>query len=245
MIDYVDDSLSDEEDNDEEESSDVEEELEDIQLDELDDSDDFPEEPDEPEIDLSEIFTPKEIRKLYFSGTITTYVFAYDTDNESERRALGRLLSHRIGQILKKMGFDAKVARGQSNGVDIIVSLNSKILLVAEIKNYNIRTKIPDKIIRDCIKKLEEYPNCKRYLIYTQMANKKVLTQFAERGISVFEIGYQLMPKEFFNSIRPEYRTYRNVDSKFTSEDIKQKLCLLIYPIILENLDQLDVTINL
>jgi hypothetical protein len=199
----------------------------------------------EEETDLTEVFTPKEIRELYFSGTIGTYIFAYNPRDESQRRAVGRLLPHRIGQILKKMGFDTIVAKGQSNGVDLIVSLNNEILIVAEIKNYNIKSKITDETIKNAIATLEEYPNCKRYLIYTQMANKEVLSQFTAKGISIFEIGYQLWAKEFFYSIKPAYRTYRQMDNKSTSQDIKQKLYSLIQPILLENLEQLDLTISL
>jgi hypothetical protein len=172
-------------------------------------------------------------------------VFGYFAEDERYRRALGKLLPHRIGQILEKMGFKVKLSFGQSNGVDIKVWLNRKLVLVIETKNYNLRTKITDELIENTITNLEEHPCCKKYFIYTQMANEEVLDRLNQQGIHILKIGYQLLPKWFYYSIEPKYRCYRKIDSSDTSREIGRKIYPMLHSIMLENIDQLYVTIKL
>jgi hypothetical protein len=161
-------------------------------------------------------------------------VYAYDQEDEGNRRALGKLLTHRIGQIIEELGYRTEIPRGQSNGVDIRVWNKDSIVLVAEIKNYNIKTKLTYDRKEDFINNLLEYPNCKKFLIYTQMANEEILDDLGDWEISALKIGYQLLPAWFYYSLEIEHRYYRLIDSKETSLDIKNKLSRIIQPIAAE-----------
>jgi hypothetical protein len=212
--------------------------------------DEEPDDRDAEETDLTEIFTPEEIEDLWNSNLLRPNpamfsAFGYFPEEESYRRSLGKLLPHRIGRIISKFGFKTEVSKGQSNGVDLKVWYDNRLVLVAETKNYNIRTKLTDELIANTISNLNEHPYCARFFIFTQMANEKVLSQFQEEGIGVIKIGYQLLPEWFYYSIDPRYRSYRRIDSKDTSQDIKQKLYPVLHSLMDRNSDQPNVTIRL
>ncbi|HMK94317.1 MAG TPA: hypothetical protein VK536_02835 [Candidatus Limnocylindrales bacterium] len=208
----------------------------------------------EEETDLTEIFdTPEEYEQFLLGNSPKCFarfnptmfcVFGYFAEEPKYRQALGKLLPHRIGRILDKLGFVTEISYGQSNGVDIKARINGRLVLVIETKNLNITTKLPDEIIQNCIDNLQAHPYCRRYFIYTQMANTKSLDKFKEKGIRVLEIGYQLMPRWFYYSLVPSIRSYREIDTRYTTEDIRRKLFPMVLPILLENLDSLDVTIR-
>lgn len=181
------------------------------------------------ETDLTEIFTPEEIDEIWNNNAIRPNpimfcAFDYFPEEPIYRQSLGRLLPHRIGQIIKTEGFWSEISYGQSNGVDIKAWLNDKLVLVAEAKNYNIKTKLTYEKIENIISNLNQYPDCKKYFIYTQMANKEVLNKFSNQGINIIEIGYQILPWWFYYSIEPQYRHYRKIDDKGTRAHIKEKL---------------------
>lgn len=160
--------------------------------------------------------------------------FAYDPKDESHRRKLGKLLTRRIAQIIKSLGFKTKYAVGQSNGVDVKVWHNDVLVMVAEVKNFNIKSKLDYGTKERIINNLNEYPNSKKFLIYTQMGNEEILTDLETKGISTLKIGYQLMPRVFYNSLPKMFRTYREIDSKYTTSDLKYKLSTILQPIIEE-----------
>ena len=82
--------------------------------------------------------------------------------------SVGTLLPHRIGQILKDLGYEAKIESVHSNGVDLKVSNNEDLFLVAEILNWSPYTELNYKR-RSCIQRNLGKYNCYKVLIYTSM----------------------------------------------------------------------------
>jgi len=195
------------------------------------------------ETDLTEIFTTEEIDEIWNNNAIRPNplmfcAFGYFPEEPIYRQCLGRLLTHRVGQIIRNKGFKTEVVYGQGNGVDLKVRLCDTLVLVAETKNYNIKTKLSDDIIENVISNLNEYPHCKKYFIYSQMANKEVLNKLSNQGISILEIGYQILPEWFYNSIDPRYRLYRSIDSKSTSAHIEEKLSPILQSLVTDYFNQ-------
>lgn len=181
--------------------------------------------------------------KKYVSGNyelVRKSKNAYNTENEKQRRGLGKLLPHRIGQILKKLGYQTEIARGQSNGVDIKVWQNGNLILVAETKNYNMATKMTNDKKENAIRNLNEYPTARKVLIYTMMANEDILDDFKARGVSILKIGYQLMPWWFYYSLEKNLRDYRVIDSHESSLDIQYKLMQMLNLLTEEVVTPLD-----
>jgi hypothetical protein len=180
-----------------------------------------------------------------FGNFIQYSVYAYYPEDERYRRSLGKLLPHRIGRILDKVGFTTKVSFGQSNGADIKAWIANKLVLVIETKNYNVRTKITDELLENTVENLQAHPYSKKYFIYTQMANEEVLDYLRENGINVLKLGYQLLPRWYYYSILPSNRCYRMIDSSLTSKEIKQKLYPMIHSVLVDNKDIAELIIRL
>jgi hypothetical protein len=96
----------------------------------------------------------------------------YDLRHDEEyRRKTGRLLAHRIGQQFTKLGYQSWINKGQSNGVDLKVwDSEDNLIIVAEILNWGLTTKLTYKRKRECADNLSKY-KCNKLLIYTAMPN--------------------------------------------------------------------------
>jgi hypothetical protein len=210
--------------------------------------------PDELNVDYgtfnwTEAFTVEEFEEQYYHNPkrheALYSIDRYDTLIDNQRRKLGGLLTHRLGRIISKLGFQTEIAKGQSNGVDIKVSHKNKIVLVGETKNFNIKSNLDYDTIDKIIKNLNEYSDCEKYLIYGQLGNKDVLKLFRNEGIDILEIGYQLMPKWFYNSLEPSLHCYREIDRSWTTQDLRGKMLKMLFPIMVEHQDDFVVYFKL
>jgi len=78
---------------------------------------------------------------------------------------------------------------------------------------------------------LNQY-SCPKVLIHTTLSNHEV-QKFADTDIIVFKIGYQLLPKYFYNFFREKNQIQqRRYDSKEIKEDLKMKIQTLMATII-------------
>lgn len=156
------------------------------------------------------------------------------TDNSDEKypieryryfQCIGKLLPHRIGQILQKLGFRSEIAKGQSNDVDLkVFNDQNQLMFVAEILNWSSHSELPEKRKNWIIGNLQSY-DCKKLLIYTTLKNEHVLKDLANYEISLLRIGFQLLPMYFYNHFAKKNQTeFREIDSKMTSEQIKSRL---------------------
>ena len=93
-------------------------------------------------------------------------------------QSVGKLLPHRISQILNELGFRTWVNPKQGNDVNLKVFIRNKLIIVAEILNLSIGSRLSVKR-KDCIiRNLSKY-KCKKFLIYTVL-DKNSLEDFTK-----------------------------------------------------------------
>ncbi|MEM3458528.1 MAG: hypothetical protein QXN36_02740 [Candidatus Bathyarchaeia archaeon] len=148
----------------------------------------------------------------------------YPIDKSRYYQSVGKLLPHRIGQILQELGFGSWIAQGQSNDVDLkVFDDEGNLIIVAEILNWSSRSELSENRKNRIIKNLLHY-NCKRLLIYTTLENEQVLDTFATYGISLLKIGFQLLPKYFYDFCANKNQIeYRKTDSRETIDNLDRR----------------------
>ena len=139
-------------------------------------------------------------------------------------RCVGRLLAHGIGQIIEELGLEVWFNTGQSNGVDLLIKSRDPQLTVAvEILNWSKKSLLSHKRKANIINNLSEHSN--RLLIYTCLNNEEMLNDLASHNIDALKIGYQLLPKAFYNFyLSKKQIELRKPDSRETKRDIKNKI---------------------
>lgn len=140
-------------------------------------------------------------------------------------KCVGKLLPHRIGQILKELGFRTRIFEVEENGVDIKVFDNdNRLILVGEIVNWSHRSYMNNSRITKIISNLSEY-QCQRLFIYTAIGGESLLKNLDDYGIPKLKIGYQLLPKFFYDHFaKKDQVILREIDSRITRRDIKTKV---------------------
>jgi hypothetical protein len=149
----------------------------------------------------------------------------YPIERTRYTQAVGKLLPHRIGQIFREKGFTSWIAQGQENDVDLkVFDDEGNLIIVAEILNWTKVSLLSEKRKNCIIRNLTAY-NCNKVLIYTVFKNEYTLRDLQNHGISLIKIGYQLLPKDFYNFYAKKNQTEsRKIDSKETKENIKSKI---------------------
>lgn len=140
-------------------------------------------------------------------------------------QSVGKLLPHRISQILQELGFKTWINHGQTNGVDIkVYDSEDNLILVAEVLNWSIGSLVSENRKGSMINNLLSH-DCKKVLICTPFSNENKLEDFPDYGISFIKIDYQLLPKYFYNFYASKNQTEsRKIDSRETKKDIKSKI---------------------
>jgi hypothetical protein len=149
----------------------------------------------------------------------------YPVEKEEYDKSVGKLLPHRIGQILKELGFRTQIFEVEENGVDIKVFDNdNRLILVGEIINWSIGSYLNNSRITKIINNLSEY-QCKRVLVYAAPRGEHLLEDLGSYSISKLKIGYQLLPKYFYDHYAKRGQVFlREIDSRITRQDIKTKI---------------------
>lgn len=139
-------------------------------------------------------------------------------------KAVGTLLPHRIGQILQNLGYTAHIESIHSNGVDLKVSSNEDLFLVAEILNWSPYTELNYKR-RSCIQRNLCKYNCYKVLIYTSMKNSEILEPLLDEGIILLCLDNQILPKVFHEFYQQRNQVEnRTVDCKENIEHVRRKI---------------------
>jgi len=148
----------------------------------------------------------------------------YPVKRKTYTQSVGKLLPHRISQILQKLGFKTWINRGQTNGVDLKAYSEDRLVLVAEILNWSPVCVLSHRRKNCIIDNLSGY-TCRKLLVYTCLENESILEDLTSYEIATLKIGYQIQPKYFyeFYSERDQVNL-RRVDSRETKQDIKSKL---------------------
>ncbi len=111
----------------------------------------------------------------------------------------------------------------QGNDVDLKVWDKDTLVIVGEILNWSIVSELARKRLRKMISNLKEY-SCRRLMIYTHLDENSLLA-FKESGIDTLGIGYQILPKYYYNFYASKGQVIgRKIDSKETRLDLKNKL---------------------
>jgi hypothetical protein len=135
----------------------------------------------------------------------------------------GKLLPRRISQILQELGYKVWINPKQGNDVDLKVWYDNELILVAEILNWSIKSRLSKKRRKKMISNLRQY-HCDKVLIYTNL-NRKHLPRFSFNGICYIKIGYQVLPKSYYEFFQNrEQITNRRIDSKIVKQDIECKI---------------------
>jgi len=137
-------------------------------------------------------------------------------------KTVGWLLPNILGELFAELGFKAKVNLQQTNGVDLEVFFGNNLILVAEILNWSISSRLYNRRRGCIIRNLNEF-DCKRLLIHTVPLSN--LNGVRESGIDILEIGYQILPRTFYDFYLARNQIIRRkIDCDSTRIEIKSKI---------------------
>lgn len=137
-------------------------------------------------------------------------------------KTVGELLLTILGEILTELGFNVRINNQQANGVDFEVSLGQNLILVAEVLNWSIGSRLTYRRKGNIIRNLNQF-NCNKMLIYTVPLSN--LYGLRANGIHLLEIGYQILPETYYNFFQAkEQLVRRNVDCDLTRREIRAKI---------------------
>ena len=137
----------------------------------------------------------------------------------------GRLLPRRISQILRELNsnFTVWINPSQGNGIDLKVWHGCDLIIAGEVLNWSIKSRLSEKRRENMISNLHEF-SCRKLLVYTTLDNNHV-SRFVQNGIDVMEIGYQVLPRFYYNFYLGKGQVVkREIDSVKTRTDIKHKI---------------------
>jgi hypothetical protein len=101
------------------------------------------------------------------------------------------------------------------------------LVLVAEVVNWSIGSRLTNKRKNNYIRNLTRY-SCNRLFIYTTPLSN--LSGFKENGIDLLEIGYQILPESYYNYfIELDRIERRKILSDVVMRDIGSKICEYVY----------------
>ena len=149
----------------------------------------------------------------------------YPSGQQKYCTTVGRLLPQIVAQILNDLGFVVNNKEDQSNGVDLeVFDKENKQVFVAEIINWSCFSEMSNKRKSWIITNLSKY-NCKRVFIYTVLKNERTLADFSTLGISLLKIGYQVLPKSYYEHFAGKGQlVLRRFDSEETRKDVESKI---------------------
>jgi len=137
-------------------------------------------------------------------------------------KTVGSLLPNILGEIFTELGFKVKINHQQANGVDLEISLGNNLMVVAEVLNWSIRSRLTDKRKGNIIRNLNQF-NCNKALIYTVPLSN--LNGLKENRIYLLEIGYQILPETYYNFFQTKGQVIRRtIDSELTRKNIRAKI---------------------
>lgn len=141
---------------------------------------------------------------------------------EEYTKTVGKLLPPILGEILTELGLKVKVNPQQTNGVDIEIFLGDNLVIVAEVLNWSIASRLNNKRKGNIIRNLNEH-KCSKLLVHTVPLSN--LDGLGENGIYLIEIGYQILPKTYYDFFQRKGQIIkRNIDSDSTRRNIRAKI---------------------
>ena len=160
----------------------------------------------------------------------------FPIDRHLCNKRVGSLLQHRIGQIVKELGFKTKVAKVEANDVDIeVYDEEDNLILVGEILNWSPYSYLNNRRKNEIIRNLSRY-SCRRVLIHAALEGDHLLDDLCLHGISTLRIGYQILPKYFYDHYAEQDKIEsRRIDSRETRNEMKAELARFFKSVRLED----------
>ena len=151
------------------------------------------------------------------------------------RKCVGKLLPNIIGSIFRELGFKAVVNHQQRNGVDVEVFDWDRRIMVLEILNWNIGSRLYLNRKNSIISNLMSHPNCIKALVHTQRLPSSYIKELNKNGIFSIFIGYQVVYPICYNFFKSKATaSARRPYSAVVKSHIKSKIFnLLCKPVIL------------
>jgi len=155
----------------------------------------------------------------------------YPIEKTRYLQSVGKLLPHRICQILNELGYKTWMNPRQGNGIDVKVWHNNILILVIEVLNWSIGSMLSKRRASNIISNLNQY-TCAKAVIHTVLG-KNDIQKFEDEGIITLEIGYQLLPEYFYRFFSRKGQTIkRKIDSRETKEDMRRKIQALMHKVM-------------
>ena len=146
----------------------------------------------------------------------------FPCDQSEYVKTVGWLLPTILEEIFTELGFKVTVNPQQANGVDLEVFLEDHLVLVVEVLNWSIRSRLTNRRRGCIIRNLNEF-NCRRLLIHTVPLSN--LNGVRESGIDILEIGYQILPRTFYDFYLTRNQVIRRkIDCDSTRIEIKSRI---------------------
>ena len=139
-------------------------------------------------------------------------------------RTVGELLPTILTEILLDLRFNVIVKSQRANGVDMKIYFGDSLFAVAEVLNWSIGSRLTVKRRDKIIENLNEF-SCHKILVHTvPLIN---LHGIQEHGIQRIEIGYQILPEEYYNFYSARRQTIRRkADNPIVRAEIANKVML-------------------
>jgi len=147
----------------------------------------------------------------------------YPVESTIYMQTTGKLLPRRIYQILRELGLRVWINPKQGNDIDLKVWYDNSLLIAGEILNWSVKSLLSHKRQYKIVSNLEEY-DCRRLVVYTTL-DERSISIFAEEGIDVLRIGYQILPRHYYNFFLQKNQVEnRRIDSAETKQEIRELL---------------------
>ena len=143
----------------------------------------------------------------------------FPCDKRKYTRVVGEILPKLLEEIFTELGCEPKRYHLQATGVDMKIFLDNKLAIVVEVLNWSIGSRLTDWRKSCIIRNLNKYNNCKRLLIHTVPLDS--VAGLEANQICTIEIGYQVLPKEFYQFFLKKGQIERR---KFISESVKSEI---------------------
>jgi len=148
--------------------------------------------------------------------------YRFPCEENKYKKIVGELLPNILEETFTELGFEVIVNHQQENGVDLEIYQEDSLVLVAEVVNWSIGSRLTHKRKNSYIRNLNEC-DCNRLFIYTVPLSN--LDGFKEHGIHLLEIGYQILPETFYDFFLSKGQVERRrIDSIDVTKDIKDKI---------------------
>jgi len=165
----------------------------------------------------------------------------YPIEKTRYLQSVGKLLPHRICQILNELGYKTWMNPRQGNGIDVKVWHNNILILVIEVLNWSIGSMLSKRRASNIISNLNQY-TCAKAVIHTVLG-KNDIQKFEDEGIITLEIGYQLLPEYFYRFFSRKGQTIkRKIDSRETKEDMREKIQALMHKVMMISEGEINST---